>query len=123
MGVDTDLGTLIRDLEEQLLDPDVRRSRTDLDRLLADDFIEYGASGRVFDKQSIITALRVESAPRRSIGDFRLRRLGPDVVLATFRVDVHTEAETGSPSSLRSSIWRRSAGRWQLVFHQGTPAP
>jgi hypothetical protein len=22
--------------------------------------------------------------------------------------------------SLRSSIWRRSEGRWQMIFHQGT---
>jgi hypothetical protein len=34
-------------LEQRLLQPEVRRSKDDLAILLADDFVEFGSSGRV----------------------------------------------------------------------------
>jgi ribonuclease HI len=37
-------------------------------------------------------------------------------MLATYR------ATSGQRTSLRSSLWRRDGGTWQLVFHQGTLA-
>ena len=39
-------------------------------------------------------------------------RLAQDVVLLTYRTE----------GSRRSSVWVRSAGSWQVRFHQGTPA-
>ena len=44
----------LKGLEEMLLRPEVRRSRLKMDSLLADDFIEYGWSGRVYDKAAIL---------------------------------------------------------------------
>jgi hypothetical protein len=46
-----------------------------------------------------------------------LHTLAPDVVLATYRV----VDETRKQHTLRSSIWKLKDGRWQMVFHQGTP--
>ena len=48
---------LLRRLEEQLLQPETRSSADQLGKLLADEFIEFGSSGRVFDKAKIIESL------------------------------------------------------------------
>jgi hypothetical protein len=39
----------LRELEESLLEPDVRKSEVLAD-LLADDFIEFGSSRRIYNK-------------------------------------------------------------------------
>ena len=47
----------LRRLEERLLQPEVRQSAEAVADLLADDFIEFGSSGQVFNKQQIIEGL------------------------------------------------------------------
>jgi len=108
-------------LEEELLQVDVRKSATRLDALLAEGFIEFGISGQVFDKQDIIDSLRSESPARRSLTDFKALPLGPGAVLTTYRVVRYGASGEQSIHSLRSSVWRLLDGRWQMVFHQGTP--
>jgi hypothetical protein len=103
----------IHSLEGQLLDRGVRASTDDLDRLLADDFVEFGSSGRAYTKAEIIAALLAgpSAGPGMPIMDeFRTLVLAPHVVLATYRFG----------HSLRSSLWRREVTGWRMVFHQGT---
>lgn len=111
----------IRTLEERMLTPDVRASAEELDSLLADDFIEVGSSGRVYDKQQVIAALQFERAETYTLNAFATRLLGSDVILATYRVARRSQSSTNPEHSLRSSIWRYQGERWQLLFHQGTP--
>ena len=108
----------ICELEQRLLDPRVRSSPAALSRLLADDFVEFGSYGRVYDKRQVIDALQRESGVAFSLQDFQARALGPGVVLATFRVV--RSAQGCTRVSLRSSIWEKKEGSWQMVFHQGT---
>ena len=61
----------LRELEERLLQPDVRRSPRALADLLADEFVEFGSSGRIFDKPQIIAALRDEPPIHRSLSEFK----------------------------------------------------
>ena len=56
----------LRELEERLLQPDVRRSPRAVADLLADEFVEFGSAGRIFDKPQIIAALRDEPLIHRS---------------------------------------------------------
>src|SRR5271156_5266438 len=58
--------------EEQLLQPEIRRSADQVSYLLADEFVEFGSSGRVFDKAQIIASLQQEKeqAAQRTIHDF-----------------------------------------------------
>lgn len=103
------------DLERRLLDPDVRGNRAALAELLHDDFREFGASGRVYDRDEIIDALLAEdgAATPRAF-DFQATRLGPDAVPLTYR--------TESPS-LRTSVWMRGGdGTWRVLHHHGTRA-
>lgn len=120
MSADVSIEAHLRTLEEELLQPDVRKTATRLDALLAEGFIEFGSSGRVFDKQSIIDSLRSESPVRLSLTDFKALPLGPGVVLTTYRGVCYGVSGEQPIYSLRSSVWRLLDGRWQIVFHQGT---
>jgi hypothetical protein len=106
-------------LEEQLLQPDVRASAERVAALLADDFVEFGSSGQVFDKKQIMKVLRQENPTKRSLSRFASTMLSDSIVLVTYRA---TRASKPPVHTLRSSIWRLSNGQWQMVFHQGTLA-
>ena len=113
----------IRRLEEQLLQSNVRTCADAVANLLADDFVEIGSSGRVFNKQQIIASLgQEEGACRRSMQEFHAKLLAAGVVLATYRVSRQADNDDPPVQSLRSSIWKLLEGRWQMVFHQGTLA-
>lgn len=114
----TDLETTLYALETALLEPSVRNQPARVDALLADDFFEFGSSGRVWTKRIIIERLRDEAPIPRRVSDFAARLLAPDVALVTYRVD---RLEDGS-STLRSSVWAREGDTWRMRFHQGTPA-
>jgi hypothetical protein len=115
---------VLRSLEEQLLHDEVRKSATKLSALLGDEFIEFGSSGRIFDKPTIVESLRQEyqsGSVRRTITDFSVRWLCPDTVLATYRLVVRHSGDKDERHTLRSSVWKSNHGKWQMIFHQGTP--
>jgi hypothetical protein len=102
--------------ELDLLQPEVRRSET-VSRLLADDFIEFGTSGRVFTKAEIVASLQAESPVTLEASQFDVRMLAAHVALLTYRVKRCTQPPV---ISLRSSLWEKRGESWQMVFHQGT---
>ena len=113
----------IYDLETSLLKPEVRSSARELDMLLADDFVEFGSSGEIYDKKAILERLPEDtriSPAEFVVSGFRVRALGGEVVLATFKTDKILPDDSHSVS-LRASIWRKTNDAWQIVFHQGTP--
>jgi hypothetical protein len=115
---------LIRRLEEELLQLETRRSAKQVSDLLADEFIEFGSSGRIFDRAKIIESLQQEQqvqSVQRSITDFSATWLAPDTVLVTYRLVVRDDASEQVGRTLRSSIWKSTNNRWRMVFHQGTP--
>jgi len=102
-------------LEESLLQPGIRTNRAELDRLLADDFFEFGSSGRVWYKRDF--SEEGLSIRKMTLYNFEIHPLSEDVVLTTYQV----KDEMRKQHTLRSSIWKFINGRWQMVFHQGTP--
>jgi hypothetical protein len=123
-GVRVETAAELRRLEESLLDTAVRRDKRKLRSLLAQNFLEFGSSGRTWTRNSIIELLSRETAffPP-TIEDFRCDFLSEDVALVTYRT-VRTDPESGEVlSSLRSSIWTRESGEWRMRFHQGTRTP
>jgi hypothetical protein len=111
----------IRLLEEKLLAPETRHSVADLDDLLSDDFIEFGRSGNVYNKQVVLDRIRKEETARMTLSDFKVAALAPEVVLATYYA-TKTAADGQISYSLRSSIWRKTGEKWKMFFHQGTAA-
>jgi len=116
----TTITSIIRQLEERLLLPNVRKSEKEVSALIAEEFVEYTSSGHIADKNQTIKGLLTEKPIQIALSDFKTRMLAPDVVLATYLAV--KQDSNGQPSySLRSSIWKMIDGRWQIVFHQGTP--
>ncbi len=111
----------LKRLEEEMLLPHVRSSPKAMEKLLADDFVEFGSSGCVYNKQQTLEALGSEPEFQFTISDFRAISLAPDVALTTFRISHFTPHSEQTAISLRCSIWKKVEGRWQLIFHQGTP--
>jgi hypothetical protein len=105
------------DGELRLLDPAVRGSAQQLDALLDPAFAEVGASGRIWDRASIIDALTqfAASAPAIDVSGIAGVLLAPGVVHLTFTTDA------GGQRVHRSSLWRLGADGWRIYFHQATP--
>ena len=107
-------------LEERLLQPEVRNDPKELSELIADDFIEYGSSGTVYGKEDILKILPSDPGLEMEIEEYHARPLSPQVVLINYRVYTKRR-DNGPPTrSERSSIWRLTNARWQIVFHKGT---
>jgi hypothetical protein len=115
---DVSLHDELMHLEEELLETATRHNRQRLEQLIAPDFREFGSSGRVFDRAAILESLLSEPpGPAIRVSGFAIQPLTDDLVLVTYRT--HKDAT----ESLRSSLWRRHEGAWQILFHQGTRVP
>ena len=108
----------IRALEEKLLSGDFRRDREAVAGLLAEDFREFGSSGRVWSKQEILDQLEAEESFEAQIENFEAVEFAAEAVLVTYKVTVRRSG--AESASLRSSIWIKREGRWRILFHQGT---
>ncbi|WP_369173257.1 DUF4440 domain-containing protein [Streptomyces sp. R28] len=103
--------------ELRLLRPEVRSSPELLEELLHPEFREFGASGRDWDRTSIIESLLAGTDPGpRPVVVSRMEgvQLAPDVVHLTF------DTENNGRRAHRSSLWRRTDDGWQMYFHQGS---
>ena len=90
-------------------------------RVLSSDFIEFGRSGRRYDREAI---LRIGepgdlTRARLPLADFTVSVLAPSVVLVAYVSEV---MDGVVQRANRSSIWIREEEGWRLRFHQGTPA-
>lgn len=123
MDANSALVETLRRLEEELLQPEVRRSLAALEERLAPDFVEIGASGRTWDRPTIVAALADEEPAAVRVEGLAVRLLATEVALVTYRA-AHDGGDGSPPSvTLRSSIWRRDPdGAWRMTFHQGTRA-
>ncbi|MGW2476502.1 nuclear transport factor 2 family protein [Streptomyces sp. NPDC001665] len=104
--------------ELRLLDPAVRASPEAVTELLDPEFTEFGASGRRYDRASIlaVTSAVEEDDPGPDVSDLSGSLLAPDLVHLTY------VTERNGALFRRSSLWRRSGEQWRMYFHQGTPA-
>jgi hypothetical protein len=109
-------------LELLLMDPAVRRDRERVAGLLADDFVEFGSSGRVWTREAALELLATETYTPPTVEAFACKMLDGNVALVTYHA-LRFDAATGERTiTLRSSIWTRASGSWQMRFHQGTRA-
>lgn len=118
-----DLKGILLALEQELLSPQVRSAAEKLDRLLAQEFVEFGSSGRIYDKQSIIRALtQSESVENFQIEGFKIVTESDDTALVSYACKALSAAGEVVRKSNRSSLWKLIDGGWQMFFHQGTRA-
>ena len=108
---------LVIERELALLSFQVRRSAHHVNELLDPEFREIGASGRLWTRAQMVAALADDPYDGEgAIGATQMAGafVGPDVVLLTY------VSNWQGRRARRSSLWRRSAGVWRLLHHQGT---
>ena len=105
-------------LEKKLLEPEIRSSKDELCKLLAETFFEFGSSGKVLYKDENINAIQLSEVQMR-LSDFEIHPLSEEIILTTYKI----YNELNQQSSLRSSIWKLIDGHWKMHFHQGTIIP
>lgn len=116
------LSETLRALEVALARRDQAAVGGGLEDLIADDFLEIGASGRRWDRTAVVQLPSEPAVGEVALDGFAIEVLAPDVVLATYQTTSSTPG--GMPLTVwRSSVWVRRDGRWQLRYHQGTPMP
>jgi glyoxylase I family protein len=103
MGRQDDRDELLR-LETALASRDPAGTEGGLKSLIAEDFVEFGKSGRVGTARSIRDHIQSPVDVSISIEAFEVAELAEGVVLATYVLP-------GSPSVNRSSIWVNRDGQ------------
>ncbi|SDK31765.1 hypothetical protein SAMN04487820_106294 [Actinopolyspora mzabensis] len=103
--------------ELELLEPRVRDDPETVRALLHPEFTEFGASGAVWDRDTITTATGSDSSERITATELRPARIDSDTILLTYT------AHRGEVKTIRSSVWLRQGDDWRLRHHQGTPCP
>ncbi|WP_347550109.1 DUF4440 domain-containing protein [Pseudalkalibacillus hwajinpoensis] len=109
--------SLLLKLEKQLLNSEVRKSAAKLNLLLAEDFMEFGSSGRIFRKKDVLDHLPDERSFEYVLERANVKFLENHTALVTYTLIKENKIKT-----LRSSIWRKHESSWQMIFHQGTRA-
>ena len=99
--------------------PEWGTTRADFEHMTAEDFWEVGASGRRYSREFVVNELgRRYAVPHEDHLEafgFHCRKLSADVYLLTYTLRQPEERWTR-----RSTIWRRTAQGWEIVYHQGT---
>jgi hypothetical protein len=116
----TSFAAHLRQLEEDLFRPEVRSNPEKTSAYLAEEFREFGSSGHIYTKAEILAELSSESPRTITLDNFQCEALAPDVALVTYR-STRTIALGIPVHANRSSLWVFRQGRWQMLFHQGTP--
>ena len=111
----------LRELEEGLWRAESRFDDAWMRRVLADDFFEFGRSGRVYRREEILNVSAQEIRAVLPLPGLEVRAMSADVALVTYISELSSEA--GPERANRSSIWSQTADGWRLRFHQGTPVP
>ena len=120
----------LENLENFLFDPVARRDISAVSNLLAEEFREFGSSGRVYTKIDILAELSTEQPVVITLTDFSCQLTSPTTALVTYK-SLSSHENRSPTQALRSSVWvLRSVPKqfthgapeqnWQMVFHQGT---
>lgn len=136
--------------ERRLLDPTFCAERHRLEQVIASGFMEYGQSGRIYDRESMIRSLIHSEKREIEILNFQMECVSSHTAVVHYIAaerrctaeQAHSieklersmeELERSGPEpkqglesckrSLRTSIWIREDAYWKLFFHQGTALP
>ena len=109
----------LRGLEEKLWIADFRFDHAWMEKVLANDFFEFGRSGRIHSREACLNNPGQTIDAVIPLPNFQARQLSSDVVQTTYKsiVTYDDVVEFGN----RSSIWVKTNDGWKLKFHQGTP--
>ena len=108
----------LKQLEPIFHHPELGTNRSDFENMMADEFWEVGASGRIYNRQYVLDELEKRyNNPVKDVWetkDFNCMEIAPDNYLLTYTL------RQGSRITRRSTIWRRTDTGWKILYHQGT---
>ncbi len=98
--------------------PEFGTGRADFDRMMAAEFREIGASGKVYEREFVLDLLEerhrtVQQEDLQPTG-FQIQQLSADTYL------LHYTLLHGTRKTRRTTVWKRENSTWVIVFHQGT---
>ena len=92
-------------------------SREDLLKMTADDFWEIGASGKIYGRDFVIENLleryKTPEPDDWSCTDFSIRQLAENLYQLNYVL------QQPDRRTRRTTLWRKTDGACQIVFHQG----
>jgi hypothetical protein len=101
--------------------PEHGTGRADFDAMMAPDYWEVGASGRIYRRAEVLDILErrygdptYDPMAGHDVSDFACRAVGDGIWLATYRL------RQGDRDTRRVTVWRREDAWWAVVYHQGT---
>lgn len=112
---------ILERLEEELWREETRFDIQRMEQVLAEDFFEFGRSGRFYRREDTLAIPREPIDAVLPLPDFKARLLTQDVAQVTYNSAVSYDGVV--LRARRSSIWSRTPSGWVLRFHQGTPIP
>jgi hypothetical protein len=110
---------LLLTLEESMWRAETRYDRAHMEALLADDFVEFGRSGRAYRREDTLASPPGYFETVLPLPGFTARLLAPGLALVTY--DSIVTYDDAVLRARRVSIWSRTPTGWRLRFHQGTP--
>jgi hypothetical protein len=122
MTTDPGLANVLAELEKRepiFHRPELGTSRSDFEDMTDPQFWEVGASGRRYSREYVIDTLAQRHATSPTdvweTSDFHCAELAPDTYLLTY-----TLVQERTRKTRRATIWRKTQGKWKIVYHQGT---
>ena len=98
--------------------PEFGTTRADFESMTEATFWEVGASGRRYSREHVLDELEKRYANQAEDAwqtrDFHCLEIAVDNYLLTYTLI------QGARVTRRSTIWRRTAQGWKIVYHQGT---
>ena len=98
--------------------PELGTTRRDYENMTDAEFWEVGASGRRYSREFVLHTLQNRAPdPEESkwlTRDFQCREIAADNYLITYTLF------QGARVTRRSTLWRRTAEGWKVLYHQGT---
>ncbi len=109
----------IQRLELRLLQSDLNAHPELIDELLAKNFEEIDNQGQTHTRADVVDWLqRKDPEQHWAFEHFRVNVLADDCVLAIYALQ--KPPQSGTPGSIRTSLWQRQGNDWKMVFHQAT---
>lgn len=98
--------------------PEFGTTRQDFDQMMAEDFWEVGASGRIYSRTFVLDTLEQRHqkpvVENLQVTHFRCQQVATHLFLTSYTLN-----QSGRISR-RASLWRQTPKGWQVVYHQGT---
>ncbi len=102
-------------LEKSLFKYECMSDATYLDKIIDDNFIEIGKSGKKYNKEDVINDLSITKEDRKiTIYNFTCEKLSEDIYL------IHYITKSDKGNIYRTSIWRKEYDRVKIIFHQAS---